>query len=1361
MTLGSNTLVLSNASGSFAGDIGSDAAGGGLEIATGTETLTGTNLLTGTTTIDSGATLDLSGGSIAASSVNVLTTGLLDISGGSGSSIKSLAGAGNVNLGGNVLTLSNGSGSFSGIISGTGASDGLTVNGTGIETLSGVNTYTGATIIGSGETLKLSGSGSIATSSGVTDNGTFDISLLSSSIQSLSGSGAVTLGLNTLTITNGNSADVFSGAINGSNGSLTITGGTVTLSGANTYTGATTINGGTLAIAGTGTIATSSGVTDNGTFDISGASASPAPPISVSIKTLSGSLSSHVYLGQNTLVLTDASGTYDGVIADTGGIAITDSGGGLEISVTNALHPNTETLTGTNTYTGTTKIDAGATLNLSGSGSLANSSVVLLAAAGPPATHGTFNISGTTAGASIKSLAGDATTVVNLGARTLTLSAANPLDTFSGVIGGSGGLTLDTGTETLGGINTYSGATTITGGTLALTGTGSISNSSGVDAEGTLDISALGGGTSISTLSGSGALVLGANTLTLTGANDTFSGSIGGTGGITVSAGTEKFAGTTSYSGTTNVGSGAFLWLLNGGDASSVANVAGTLNLSGAGGGVSLKSLTGTGTVSLGTNTLTLASAGDNFSGVINGTGGLTISGGSETLSSADTYTGATTIASGATLTLSGSGAIAHTSGVQADGTFDISSSSGAQIANLSGAATGTLALGSKSLTITSGIGTFNGKITGSGSLALNGTGTETFTFNNDSFFTGATTIGSGETLALTGSGSLGGSAVAANGTLDISGVGTSASIKSLSGAGGVTLGIKTLILTNASGTFSGVISDPPGGNLEIAGGSETLSGINTYSGTTTIDPGASLLLSGAGSIAFSNVADNGTFDIHLISATSTSIQALTGTSVVTLGAKTLTVHAGGSFSGSIGGTGAFDIEGGAFALTGTGAITAAGGVIDNATFDIASHTGNVSIATLSGTNSGASVVLGSNTLILTNAGGDFAGDISGLGGLTIAGGSETLSGNNDYTGATTIDFGATLTVTGSLSASSAIVNNGTFNGSGGGALSFAYLSGGGNIVLGASGLTLTGPGTGSYSGVLSGAGGLTVQNTVDQTLTGHNLYTGATQIDNGGILRLAGTGSIATSSGVNVDGTFDIVGLTNGGASIKTLSGAGAGNVTLGANTLTLTAAAGNFSGNIGGSGGLTISGGSETLSGNNALTGTTTIASLATLQLGDGTSANGTVVGNITDNGALKFSYTGSATTGGTITGTGSLTQLGGTTILTANDNYSGGTTISGGTLQLGNGGSKRRDHGQRHRQRDTRLQPFRLLHLRRQRHRQRRRHATWRHHDPDRHRWLYRRNTHQRRHATDRQWHHDGLHRRHQRRQRHRRCTGLRPL
>jgi fibronectin-binding autotransporter adhesin len=507
---------------------------------------------------------------------------------------------------------------------------------------------TGTFNLGGGSTLNLTGA-----SFTINSNGTFNLG--DATVNDSTG-GAIT-GLGSL-VNNGqinfNQTDTstISADISGSGGVSQNGRGTTILTGDNTYTGGTSIAaGGTLQIGNGGTGASLAGsITDNGTlaFDHS----------------------------DNV--------TFSDVISGSG--SLTHSGTG------------SLTLSGINSYTGGTTV-----------------------------TSGTLQIGNGDASGSISG------SVTNNGA--LSFNRSDNV-AFSGSISGNGSVEQSGGTLTLSGSNTYSGSTTINGGaTLALSGTGSVANSSMANS-GTLDISGTTG-TSIQSLSGSGKVTLGSQTLTLSNANGTFSGVISGSGGFTIGSGTETLTNVNTYTGTTTIDNAATLILSSANDIT-LGNVVndGNLEIVGA-----IGALSGTGTVSVGSAGLTVTGSGS-FGGVIAGAGGLTLSGSNQTLSGTNTYTGVTTIDSDSTLLLSGTGSIAQSSSVTDEGTFDISNTTaGATIQNLSG--TGSVKLGSQTLTLSNAIGTFSGTFSGSGTLLKQGSGTLILDGISSSF-TGTTEVNAG-----------------------------------------------------------------------------------------------------------------------------------------------------------------------------------------------------------------------------------------------------------------------------------------------------------------------------------------------------------------------------------------------------------------------------------------------------------------------------------------------------------------------------------------------------------------------------------------------------------------------------------------
>jgi autotransporter-associated beta strand protein len=410
--------------------------------------------------------------------------------------------------------------------------------------------------------------------------GTFDMSGLTSTGMtsgSIEGAGDYVLGAKTLTTGSLNTSTQVDGVISGTGGGLTKVGtGTLTLTGTNTYTGATTISAGTLALSAFGSIASSGVVTVNGTLDTTAVSSQTA------ITTLAGS--GIVQMGPTYgLFIFNGSTEFAGSIRTTGNAGI-EIGGGVQ------------TLSGVNTYTNATQIDSGATLALKGNGSIANSLYV-----GFSGANATLDISQTNTGASVGALFSFGNTgIVALGSKTLTITLSSGTF-FGGVIqdggvgGGTGGsVVIASGVQqSFYGTNTYTGTTTIAaGGELDLINSagsdGSIATSSNVIANGIFDIASLSAGTSIKSLTGSGNVNLGANTLTITNGNGNFAGIIDDAsfgGGLTMAGGTQTLSGINTYTGATTVNGGTLV--VDGSIVSaSIVNAGGTLAGSGTVGSV-------------------------------------------------------------------------------------------------------------------------------------------------------------------------------------------------------------------------------------------------------------------------------------------------------------------------------------------------------------------------------------------------------------------------------------------------------------------------------------------------------------------------------------------------------------------------------------------------------------------------------------------------------------------------------------------------------------------------------------------------------------------------------------------------------
>lgn len=274
----------------------------------------------------------------------------------------------------------------------------------------------------------------------------------------------------------------------------------------------------------------------------------------------------------------------------------------------------------------------------------------------------------------------------------------------------------------------------------------------------------------------------------------------------------------------------------------------------------------------------------------------------------------------------------------------------------------------------------------------------------------------------------------------------------------------------------------------------------------------------------------------------------------------------------------------------------------------------------------------------------DVSAIISGTGGLEKIGlGTLQLSGNNTYTGVTTVNNGLLA-----LSGSNAAATGGiTVNNSG--AIRFdspASINGTGeNVTINSGGLASFGPTFGAAN--IPAA----LADRIDPASSG------VVAVDNYG-----STNFNFASSGLDVYlgalGDITYTGLFSPNGAYRL--GGGGGTITLsGANALT--------------GGGSLLVGGSVIIANSNNLSGATTISSEGRLQIGEGGTAGSLSSTSLTNDGILAFNRSDTFTQGAnfwsSISGDGAVEQAGsGVLVLNANNSYSGGTNLVAGTLRLG---------------------------------------------------------------------------------------------
>ncbi len=847
---------------------------------------------------------------------------------------------------------------------------------------------------------------------------------------------------------------------------------------------------------------------------------------------------------------------------------------------------------------------------------------------------------------------GNLTKLVKAGPAATTLTAANTY---------TGGTVVNAGTLT---INATAGAGTVVipagGVTLNNANLTMSTNAGQIDASN--DVAINGGG--VLTLVGSNTL----NSLTFANMGGTATPTVAVATSLTLSAATAIDATNDNFSTTPTI-SGTALVLS---DAAPVINVNAGLSPSGL---IITAPLTTTGG-----GTITKTGGG---SLILNGgtahplAGGLNVNAGTlvfdDTAGTNPYGTGTISLASGVAIrggTAARTVPAANAIAVAGDFTFGTLASENATANatnNLTLAGTVTLAAGPHTITVNGLLmtGAITGKLTGGTDLTKDGPGTLVLQ-NATNDYGGSTTVNAG-ILQLGAAGSipdLSAVVVALGGFFNLNGL--SETIGSLAGGGVVTnTGAAQTLTLGADGTdttFTGSITNQANALTlaKVGGGTQTLSGVNSYTGNTTITAGT-LRLAGAGSLGAGSyagaISNSGTFQ-YSSSAAQTLTGVISGTGAVVKdtanGVLTLAGAAANTYSGlTTVSFGRVDLNkpAGVNAIIGDG-------VSSKGSPDVLINGGELRLLANNQIDDSVFIELTSGTFNrngksetifqFTNSGGTY---LSGRGGVftvtdpTWSGGANHVLGTDIYGSFANFYPSAALTISGGTN----IIHGDEGSGFGSGSVEVQMAPG--NV-----GLEFAG--TGSPTLTLSSddvAAGILFLN-ADLSFTGSS---GTASILNGNKLQDNGDGTWTDlgSAGTNA-GTLELSATTrtfdigDGSAAVDMLIGAringtGGGMIKQGAGTLALTGA--------------------------NTYTGATTI-SAGTLQLGTG-GATGSLSPNsaITNNGTLTFNRSNALSQGtdfsNTIGGSGSIIQAGAgtTTLSSTNNSYSGGTTVNAGTLAV----------------------------------------------------------------------------------------------